>query len=139
MAIFKKDYIIDSSNPMSFGAASSDFKKTLKRLGVQPEIIKRTVIAMYEAEINTIIHGGGGIGSVVIEDEYIMISFIDEGPGIPDIKLAMQEGFTTASTKIREMGFGAGLGFPNIQKNSNSLKIESKNGEGTRVFIRIDL
>ena len=124
---------------MSYGTASSNFKKTLKQLGLPSEIIKRTAIAMYEAEINTIIHGGGGSGSVKIEDKHITIIFRDNGPGIPDIALAMQEGYSTASSEIREMGFGAGLGLPNIQKNSSSLDIESEEGKGTTVTIRIDL
>lgn len=139
MSLFQKEYAIDASNPMSYGHASSSLKKTLKLLGIPPAIIKRTSIAMYEAEINTIIHGGGGTGMVVIEDDHIEIVFEDHGPGIADIALAMQEGYSTASPKIREMGFGAGLGLPNIQKNANDLKIESKPGEGTKVTIRIAL
>lgn len=139
MILFSKDFHLDPEDPMSYGAASSSFKKTLKQLGIPSETIKRTAIAMYEAEINTIIHGGGGTGSVKIEDDYILITFIDEGPGIPDVDLAMQEGYTTASAEIREMGFGAGLGLPNILKNSNHLDIESEEGKGTRVSIRIDL
>lgn len=139
MVLFKKEYNIDPDDPMSFGQASSSFKKTLKQIGIPSDIIKRTAIAMYEAEINTIIHGGGGSGSVIIENDQIKIIFEDHGPGIPDIELAMQEGYSTASSEIREMGFGAGLGLPNIQKNSNSLNIESTPGKGTTVTIRIDL
>ncbi len=139
MELFRKEFVIDPNDPMSYGQASSSFKKTLKQLGIPSDIIKRTAIAMYEAEINTIIHGGGGTGSVVIEDDHILIIFKDEGPGIEDIELAMQEGYSTASAEIREMGFGAGLGLPNIRKNSNSLKIESEKGKGTVVTIRIDL
>ncbi|MDC7226886.1 MAG: ATP-binding protein [Spirochaetales bacterium] len=139
MALFSKKFDIDSNDPMAYGQASSNFKKTLKQLGIPSPIIKRTAIAMYEAEINTIIHGGGGSGSVVIEDDHILIIFEDQGPGIPDIELAMQEGYSTASSEIREMGFGAGLGLPNIKKNSNGLDIESEPGKGTKVTIRIDL
>ena len=139
MILFRKEYIINPDDPMSYGEASSSFKKTLKQLGIPPETIKRTAIAMYEAEINTIIHGKGGRGEAVIEDAKIMINFIDEGPGIPDIELAMEEGYSTASEEIREMGFGAGLGLPNIKKNASNLKIESEPGKGTRVSIRIDL
>ncbi len=139
MALFTKEYKIDPSDPMSYGQASSSFKKTLKQLGIPADIIKRTAIAMYEAEINTIIHGGGGTGKVSIENNHIMISFQDDGPGIADIELAMQEGYSTASPEIREMGFGAGLGLPNIKKNSSSMKIESEPGKGTTVTIRIDL
>lgn len=139
MTLFKKEYILDADIPLSYGQASSSFKKTLKLLGIAPPIIKRTSIAMYEAEINTIIHGGGGTGLVVIEEDHISIVFEDQGPGIEDIELAMQEGYSTASSRIREMGFGAGLGLPNIQRNANDLIIESKPGEGTKVTIRIDL
>ena len=139
MALFSKEFEIDPHDPMSYGQASSSFKKTLKQLGIPADIIKRTAIAMYEAEINTIIHGGGGRGRVQIEDEEILIIFEDQGPGIPDIELAMQEGYSTASEEIREMGFGAGLGLPNIKKNSSSLNIESEPGRGTVVTIRIDL
>lgn len=139
MQLFKKEYDIDPDDPMSYGQASSSFKKTLKQLGLPAATIKRTAIAMYEAEINTIIHGGGGTGSVVIEDNKILIIFEDKGPGIADIELAMQEGYSTATTQIREMGFGAGLGLSNIKKNSNTLKIESEVGKGTKVIIRIDL
>ena len=139
MALFRKDFDIDPHDPMSYGQASSSLKKHLKQLGLPADIIKRTSIAMYEAEINTIIHGGGGTGSVVIEPEYIKIIFEDQGPGIADISLAMQEGYSTASSEIREMGFGAGLGLPNIKKNSSGLDIESEPGKGTKVTIRIDL
>ncbi len=139
MALFTKEYTIDASNPLSYGQASSHFKKALKQLGIAPPIIKRTAIAMYEAEINTIIHGGGGTGLVVIEDDHIEIVFEDQGPGIADIEQAMQAGYSTASRKVREMGFGAGLGLPNIQKNASDLKIESTPGKGTKVIIRIAL
>lgn len=139
MALFRKEYIIDAGNPLSYGQASSNFKKALKLLGIAPQIIKRTAIAMYEAEINTIIHGGGGTALVLIEDDHIEIIFEDHGPGIADIKQAMQVGYSTASREIREMGFGAGLGLPNIQKNASDLQIESTPGKGTKVIIRIAL
>lgn len=139
MVLFSKEYNIDPNDPLSYGEASSNFKKTLKQLGLPAEIIKRTAIAMYEAEINTIIHGGGGTGSAEITEEQIKIIFEDHGPGIPDIDLAMQEGYSTASEEVREMGFGAGLGLPNIKKNSSSLEILSEPGMGTKVSITIDL
>jgi anti-sigma regulatory factor (Ser/Thr protein kinase) len=139
MVLFKKEYTIDPDNPLSYGEASSSFKKTLKQLGIPSDIIKRTAIAMYEAEINTIIHGKGGRAEALIDNEQILIIFEDQGPGIPDIEMAMQEGFSTASSEIREMGFGAGLGLPNIKKNSSNLHIESEPGKGTKVTISIDL
>lgn len=122
---------------MSYGEASSHIKKTLKQLGLPAALIKRTAISMYEAEINTIIHGGGGTCQVSITPASIRIVFEDHGPGIPDIDLAMKEGYSTATPEVREMGFGAGLGLPNIKKNSDELSIESKAGEGTRVTILI--
>ena len=139
MVLLKKEYIIDPDDPLSYGEASSSFKKALKQLGLPSDLIKRTAIAMYEAEINTIIHGKGGKAEALISDGRIQIIFEDEGPGIPDIELAMKEGYSTASAEIREMGFGAGLGLPNIKKNSSDLQIESEPGKGTRVIITIDL
>lgn len=139
MVLFSKEYIIDPDDPLSYGEASSNFKKTLKQLGIPSDLIKRTAIAMYEAEINTIIHGKGGKAAAQIDDKNILITFEDQGPGIPDIEMAMQEGYSTASPEIREMGFGAGLGLPNIKKNSSNLKIESEPGKGTKVTISIDL
>ena len=139
MELFRKEYIIDPTDPLAYGSASSSFKKTLKMLGIPADTIKKTSISMYEAEINTIIHGGGGIAEAVINDNEIRICFTDEGPGIPDIELAMQEGYSTASEEIREMGFGAGLGLPNIKKNSSNLDIRSEPGKGTVVTITIKL
>ncbi len=139
MVLFSKEYIIDPDDPLSYGEASSNFKKTLKQLGIPSDLIKRTAIAMYEAEINTIIHGKGGRAEAKIDDTHIQIIFEDMGPGIPDIEMAMQEGYSTASAEIREMGFGAGLGLPNIKKNSSNLHIESEPGKGTKVIISIDL
>ncbi len=139
MILFSKQYEISSDNPLTYGEASSSLKKTLKQIGLAADIIKRTAIAMYEAEINTIVHGHGGTAEVTITEDSIKIIFEDQGPGIPDIELAMQEGYSTASEEIREMGFGAGLGLPNIKKNSSDLLIESEPGKGTRVTIGIDL
>ncbi|MBN2653206.1 MAG: ATP-binding protein [Spirochaetales bacterium] len=121
------------------GEASSEIKKLLKTLGLPAQAIKRTAVSMYEAEVNLVIHGGGGEGFVEISPETILIRFEDKGPGIPDIDLAMQEGYSTAPDHIREIGFGAGMGLPNIKKNSDELTINSVVGEGTTVTIKIDL
>ena len=121
------------------GVASSNLKKKLLQLGVDPAIIKKAVISLYEAEINMVIHGGGGDVDVDITPEYVTMTLADKGPGIPDIELAMQEGYSTASDLIREMGFGAGMGLPNIKKNSDLLEIKSKPGEGTTVFIKVNI
>ena len=112
----QKHYDVDGHDFSIAGEASSNFKSYLKKLGIAPEVIRRVAIAMYEAEINTIIHGGGGICDAEVSKDRITITFRDHGPGIKDIDLAMQEGYSTASDQIREMGFGAGMGLPNIKK-----------------------
>ncbi|MCF6240111.1 MAG: anti-sigma regulatory factor [Bacteroidales bacterium] len=115
------------------GRASSDIKKVLKKLNVHPKIIKRIVVALYEAEVNVVAHAKKGSINAEIDSEKIRITVVDEGPGIPDIKKAMTEGFSTASSKVREMGFGAGMGLPNMKKNADVLNIKSNVGSGTMV------
>ncbi len=132
-------YQIDGDNFTTAGQASSDLKKVLKQLGVLPEIIRKAAISMYEGEINTIIHGKGGEAEVTISSGDICIVFRDKGPGIPDIEKAMQAGFSTASNEARELGFGAGMGLPNMQKYSDDMKIESTVGVGTTVTLVIKL
>ena len=121
------------------GEASSAVKRKLKQLGFQPDVIRRVAIAMYEGEINTIIHGKGGGADIYISPEQIRIVFTDHGPGIADIEKAMQEGFSTASDEARELGFGAGMGLPNMKKYTDEMKIDSKVNEGTTVFMRVDV
>lgn len=112
-------------------------KKALTRLGVKPESIKRAAIAMYEAEINAVIHAHGGLARVYIYPDAVKIEIIDHGPGIPDVEQAMTEGFSTAPDTAREMGFGAGMGLPNMKKHADSLSIETKIGSGTTVTMII--
>ena len=119
------------------GEASSDVKKKLKQMGVGPEAIRKVAIAMYEGEINMVIHGGGGVAQVEIFDREIKIVLADTGKGIADIDKAMQEGFSTATDDIRELGFGAGMGLPNMKKYSDEFRIDSKVGEGTTVTMTI--
>lgn len=107
------------------------------KLGVPPESIKRAAIAMYEAEINAVIHGHGGVAVVTIFPDSVKIEIIDHGPGIPDVELAMKEGYSTAPDFAREMGFGAGMGLSNMKKHADSLEIETKVGEGTKVTMQI--
>ena len=121
------------------GSASSMTKKKLNQLGIPPLIVRKTAIVMYEAEINMVIHADGGVVDVLITSEKIKIVLKDQGPGIPDIDRAMEAGYTTASDKARELGFGAGMGLPNIQKNSDDLDIESIVGVGTTVTIVVKL
>ncbi|MBR5236816.1 MAG: ATP-binding protein [Clostridia bacterium] len=132
-------YTIDGNNFTTAGQASSNIKKVLKQLGVYPEAIRKAAISMYEGEINTIIHGKGGEANVAISPETITIVFTDNGPGISDIDKAMQEGFSTATDEARELGFGAGMGLPNMKKYSDSMTIESQVGKGTTVTMIIKL
>ncbi len=113
------------------GYASSEIKKVLKQINIDPKIIKKVVVALYEAEVNICAHAYAGKVSVEITPEKISVEVSDKGPGIPDIELAMQEGFSTASPAVREMGFGAGMGLPNIKKNTDFLDIQSTVGKGT--------
>lgn len=116
---------------MIAGAASNNIKNTLKMLGVNSAICRRAAIITYEAEMNLVIHSGGGILKAVISEDHLEICARDEGPGIPDIDKAMTEGYTTASDHAREMGFGAGMGLPNIKRNSDKFEINSTPGKGT--------
>ncbi len=134
-----KRYEIDGHDFSIAGEASSDFKRRLKKLGISPDIIRRVSIAMYEAEINTIIHGGGGTCETEISKDKITVVFKDSGPGIKDIDLAMQEGYSTASEQIRELGFGAGMGLPNIKKYTDSMEIDTEVGKGTTVKLIINV
>ena len=129
------EYIIEGGNFSKAGTASSLFKKVLKQLNVDPKLIKRTVVALYEAEVNIVAHAYNGIIKAEINTDRIYINLTDEGPGIPDIALAMQQGYSTATPAVREMGFGAGMGLSNIQNNADSLKIHSEVGKGTTVEI----
>ena len=132
-------YDIDGNNFTIAGQASSNIKKVLKQLGVSPEVIRKAAISAYEGEINTIIHGKGGYVDVNISSTEVKIIFTDHGPGSPDIEKAMQAGFSTATDEARELGFGAGMGLPNMKKYSDDLQIESKVGEGTKVTLTIHL
>lgn len=133
--LIKLEYKISGGDFTRAGHASSEVKKTLKELGVDPRIIRRVVVAMYEAEVNIVAHAYAGQIKVEIESNRIRIVLADKGPGIPDLELAMKEGFSTASQQVREMGFGAGMGLPNMKKNSDILNITSKVDEGTTVEI----
>ena len=123
----------------SAGQASVQVKKNLRQLGFDSEIIRRVSIAMYEGEINMVIHAGGGIAEVIVDEEYIEIILEDTGPGIKDIEQAMQAGYSTATEKIQSLGFGAGMGLPNMKKNTDSMQITSTIGVGTRIVMRVML
>ncbi len=128
-------YEIPADDFARAGEASSSVKKILVQLGIDPVRIKKAAISMYEAEINAVIHGGGGNAEVTIDADKIVIRIIDSGPGIEDLELAMQEGYTTATDEIREMGFGAGMGLPNMKRYADELDIQTEKGKGTVVTI----
>ncbi len=132
-------YHIDGGDFVNAGRASSAVKRVLKQLDVPARRIKRIVIALYETEVNVVAHASKGEIEAHIETEKIILTIKDSGPGIVDIEEAMKEGYTTASKEVREMGFGAGMGLPNIKRNSDHLHIESVPGKGTLVRITNDL
>lgn len=132
-------YDIEGGNFSKAGAASSDIKKVLKQLNVDAHTIKRIVVSSYEAEVNIVAHAFKGKVSARIDNEKIVLLYDDEGPGIPNIDQAMEAGFSTASPEVREMGFGAGMGLPNIKNNADELEIQSEVGKGTRLRITIKL
>ncbi|MCG8582459.1 MAG: anti-sigma regulatory factor [Bacteroidales bacterium] len=127
------NYEVEGGNFTKAGNAASSVKKVLKQLNVDPKIIKRIVVALYEGEVNVVAHAYKGNVLVDIDTNRIYIKIEDEGPGIPDIDLAMQVGYSTASAMVREMGFGAGMGLPNMKRNADTIDITSKVGEGTIV------
>lgn len=135
----KYHYAVSGEDFSSAGKASTEFKRVLSQLGIDPAVIKRTAVAMYEAEINMVIHAGGGVAEAELSPERIVLTMIDKGPGIPDLTLAMTEGWSTAPEWIRELGFGAGMGLPNMKRNADELSIESRVGEGTKVTMVIKL
>ncbi len=132
------EYQVYEADFVNAGAASSAIKKTLKQLNVSPQIVKRVVVALYEAEVNAIAHAYGGTIYADIEPDKIVLKVEDKGPGIPDIDWAMQEGNSTASPEVRNMGFGAGMGLPNIQKNVDKLNVTSTVGVGTTVEMEVN-
>ncbi|MEG1556396.1 MAG: ATP-binding protein [Bacteroidales bacterium] len=129
------EYQIEGGDFTNAGSISSTVKKMMKQLGVNPDIIKRTVVALYEAEVNIVAHAYRGVIFVELEEDKIYIKLADEGPGIPDIEKAMEKGYSTASPKVREMGFGAGMGLPNMKSNTDSLIVNSVVDKGTTVEI----
>lgn len=137
METLKLRYQVKEGDFSNAGHASSDIKKQLKMLGISANTIKRAVVSIYEAEVNMIAHAKGGEIIVNIDEEKILAIVKDVGPGIPDVNQAMKKGFSTASEEVRQMGFGAGMGLPNIEKNAEELKIESVIGQGTTLSITI--
>ena len=130
---------VDGENFTSAGQASVMVKKNLRQLGLPAEIIRRVSIAMYEGEINMVIHAGGGVAEVRVAEEYIEIVLDDNGPGIADIEKAMQAGYSTAPDNIRSLGFGAGMGLPNMKRYTDYMDIQSEVGRGTCITMRVNI
>lgn len=132
-------YDVDGEDFTCAGQASVQVKKNLRRLGIQPETIRRVSIAMYEGEINMVIHAGGGKADVIVYEDRIEIVLADEGPGIADIPLAMKEGYSTAPDSVRSLGFGAGMGLPNMKRYTDVMTVESEVGRGTVIKMTVNL
>ena len=130
-------YTVPGDDFTRAGEASSSIKKALKKIGVAPDVIRRVAIAMYEGEINMVIHAHGGQITVEISSDQIDMTLADTGPGIPNIELAMQEGWSTAPDDVRSLGFGAGMGLPNMKKYTDEMTVESTVGVGTTVRMRV--
>lgn len=135
--VLRFHFEVDGENFSSAGEASMTMKKKLRQLGFSPEVMQRVAIAMYEGEINMVIHANGGTADVAVSDEEIEIVLTDTGPGIPDVALAMQEGFSTASDNVRALGFGAGMGLPNMKSYTDFMQIDTKVGVGTKVTMKV--
>ena len=128
-------YDVDGSDFTSAGTAS--VKRNLRQLGMPSEIIRRVSIAMYEGEINMVIHASGGTADVIVTEDYVDIILADSGPGIEDVDKAMQEGYSTATAEIHSLGFGAGMGLLNMKRYSDEMTIDTRVGEGTTIKMRI--
>lgn len=136
---FNLSFDIEKNDFSRAGEASSTVKKMLRQLGIDPSVIRKTAIATYEAEMNIVIHSEGGKITVSIHPQFIEIIAEDIGPGIENIELAMQEGYSTASNEVREMGFGAGMGLPNMKRCSDYFNIETELNKFTKIIIKINI
>lgn len=133
----KLNYSVTDTDFTRAGEASGDVKKRLRQMGCNPEVIRKVSIAMYEGEINMVIHANGGVIDVEINPEEILMVLKDKGPGIPDVKKAMKAGYSTAPENVRALGFGAGMGLPNMEKYSDEMNIETVVGVGTTVTMKV--
>ena len=139
METIKLTYPVEGGDLIEAGEASSKMKLTLKKLGLPQDVIRRASICMYEGEINMVIHADGGQAQVAVGLDQIVIRMEDSGPGIPDVEQAMQEGWSTANEEARDLGFGAGMGLPNMKKHSDQMKIDTVLGEGTTVTMVLNI
>ena len=136
-ALLTLHYDVPGDDFTRAGEASYDGKKKLKALGVDPEAIRTVAIAMYEGEINMVIHAHGGTVTVTVEPDHIQMILADTGPGIPNVELAMTEGYSTAPDEVRNLGFGAGMGLPNMKKYTDDIHIDTELGVGTTVYMTV--
>lgn len=136
--LYVEEYEIQAGDFTAIGEASTKFRTTLKMLGISSEVVRRAAVVAYETEMNALIHAGGGSIKMTVASDHLEISSTDRGPGIPDVSLAMQEGYSTATDEIRELGFGAGMGLPNIERNSDEMNIETEVGVGTVLTAKIN-
>ncbi len=137
MSMLHLTYQVPGDDFTRAGEASSDVKHKLKKLGYDPDAIRRVAIAMYEGEINMVIHAGGGEAIVDIDPDRVEIRLEDQGPGIADVEQAMQAGWSTAPDNVRTLGFGAGMGLPNMKKYTDEMTVDSQVGVGTTVFMKV--
>jgi serine/threonine-protein kinase RsbT len=137
--LLREAYEIQGGNFDKAGEISSEIKVILKDLGISASNVRRSVIVAFEAEMNVVMYADRGTLTLILTDENVCLEVVDQGPGIPDIELALQPGYSTASDEMRLMGFGFGMGLPNMKKNSDEFLIESQVGKGTSVFARIRL
>lgn len=132
-------YIVDGDDFTRAGEASANVKKTLRQLGMSPEIIRKVAIVLYEGEINMVIHADGGRITVTVSDTEITMVLSDTGPGIPDVEQAMQEGYSTAREEVRSLGFGAGMGLPNMKRYTDEMRIDTVVGQGTTITMKVNI
>jgi len=137
--IIKETYPVAANDMSVAGDVSANIKRQMKRLGVPSQIMRRVSVCTYEAEINLVIHSDGGEIDFEISEDTIRVHVRDVGPGIPDIEKAMTEGYSTASSEVRNMGFGAGMGLPNMKRNSDGFSIESEVGKGTDIVMSFNI
>lgn len=137
--LIREEFFVEAGDYQRAGEASAAIKRTLKQLGVGGQVLRRMAIAAYEAEMNLVIHSLGGTLTLMVEPPMAYLASDDSGPGIPDIKAAMQEGFSTANETARSLGFGAGMGLSNMQRNASTFEIKSKVGEGTSIRMAFNL
>ena len=137
MSCIKMKYEVPGDDFTRAGEASSMVKRKLKQLGYNPDAIRRVAIAMYEGEINMVIHAGGGVAEVEVYADRVEVALSDQVPGIADVEMAMQEGYSTAPDNVRSLGFGAGMGLPNIKKYTDAMRIDTEVGKGTTMYLTV--